>query len=165
MANKNNFNKIKFWEPNKLRGLGERYKTIFIDRVEDQGKDYRGKQFPRYSKGYAKLLAKDFRKKDGGRYKGFEGMALTTGGSKVSKRQFKLRGLTIANFRVKKVTTDTVTMGWTGEAGAIVDGNAKKGRNIIDGIPSKELSWWVKELGKLVDREYKKIPPVINLGR
>lgn len=160
------FDKLQFWQPDKLLGLAQKYRTVFIRRVTEEGKDYKGRPFKNYSKGYSKLLGKDFRKLDGSRYKGFEGMSLATSGAKVSRRQFRLRGITMfSGFKVNKAVTDGFTLTWDGEAGAIVEGNARKGRNIIDDIPDREKDYLLRELGKLVDKEFNKIPDIINLGR
>lgn len=159
---KNNFDKVQFWQPNILKGIAERYRGVFIQRVRD-GKDYKGQRFKRYSSGYTKLLQNDFRKKSGGRYKGYEGISLETGGSKTSKRPLFLRGISVPAIKVKKATKDSVTIGWDGEAGAIIEGQANKGRDIINDIPPKEKTWWIRELGKEIDKQFKKIPDVINI--
>lgn len=161
---KNNLNKIKMFTPSRLRGVAERHKALFFDRVTEKGLDYKGRPFPKYSKAYLKLLGKDYRKESGERYKGFENLPLSTSGQKIGKRQFNLRGLTMANFRVRKVNSDGYYLGWDGEPAAIVEGNAKKGRDIINDIPDSEKEFVVKELGLLVDKEFDKIPGVINIS-
>jgi len=165
MATKTNFDKIKLFEPSAMRGLAHRYERVFDQRVFEDGKDYRGKQFPEYKTSYKKLLAKDFTKKDGGRYKGYEGGSLTTGGKKVSKRLPELRGITRDSLKPGKVGTDYFQLVFTGEGGFLADALSKKGRDFIEDIPSKEKTWLIKELGKLVDKQYDKIPDVINLGK
>jgi len=164
MAKKNlNMDKVKFFDPKGLRKVAERHRKLFHVRVTEKGKDYKGNQFKSYSKEYDDLLSRDFRKKDGGRYAGFEGTSLETSGTKRSKHTFILRGDTMANFHVSKVVRDHYVLSWTGEAGAIVDGNAKEGRNIKDGIPDDEQTYVVNQLGLLIDKEFKKIPNVTRI--
>jgi len=164
MAKKNlNMDKIKFFEIKGLRRVAERHRAKFICRVTEDGKDYRGSNLPRYSKEYDERLRKDYRNKDGRRYSGFEGISLTTSGAKRSKRQFILTGNTMSNFHVSKVARDHYVLSWNGEAGSIVDGNAKKGRNIKDGIPDDEMAFVTREVGFLVDKEFKKIPNITRI--
>ena len=165
MATKNGFNKIKLWEPDKLMGLARKYKGVYEQRVFDHGKDYQGKQFPAYSTSYKRLLNKDYRKKDGGRYKGFEGRSLTTGGVKISKRPPELTQDVRNNLKVGKVGTDYFQLQFTGKSGAIVDALSKKGRDFVEDVPNNEKDYILRELGKLVDKQYKKIPNVIVVGR
>ena len=158
-----NMNKLKFFDPKQLRKVAENHRGVLYRRVTDKGEDYKGKPFKRYSKAYDERLSRDYRTKDGKRYAGYEGISLVTSGAKRSKHQFILTGNTMANLKVSKVMKDHYVLSWTGEAGAIVDGNAKRGRNIKDGIPDKELDWVVKRLGQLVDVEFKKIPNVTRI--
>lgn len=156
------FTKVKFFNPKRLRRVAERHKSMMYERVLS-GKDYRGRQFPKYSKGYNKLLRKDFRKKDGQRYSRYAGVPLTTGGNKISQRPLNLRGLTMSNFRVRSVRKDSWISGWDGEAASIVEGQARKGRDVISDIPNNEKDFVVRELGFLIDKEIDKIPNVINI--
>ena len=165
MAKKDlNLSKIKLFDPKGLHKVAERHRGRFYKRVTVDGKDYQGNQFPRYSKKYQERLENDFRKDDGSRYAGFEGRSPTTSGAKRSRRQFLLTGDTMSNFKVvTPVGKDHYVLRWTGEAAAIVDGNADRGRNIKDGIPPDEFAAVLKDLGLLVDKEFKKIPNVTRI--
>jgi len=164
MSKKNlNLDKIKLFDPRRLRGVAEQHRKIFHTRVTEKAKDYQGHGFKKYSESYDKRLSTDFRKKDGSRYAGYQGVQLTTSGTKRNKRQFLLTGKTMDAFHVTKVAKDHYVLSWSGEAAGVVDGNAKRGRNIIDGIPDNEMNRVVGWLGKLVDKEFEKIPDVTRI--
>ena len=154
MAKSNGFDKIQFFDTKRMRGVAEREKSRFVVRVTEKGQDAKGRAFKKYSKSYTRLINDNFQKKSGGRLKAYQGFPV---GGKTTKPVFALRGLTMSNFRVRKVVKDGFILGWNGEAAEIVDGNQKKGRDIV-GIPDKEFNEVLKDLGLAVDKEFKKIP-------
>lgn len=162
LAKRHNFDKVEIFNTSVLRRVAERHLSLMYQRVLN-GRDYRDRQFPKYSSGYEKLLGNDFRKKDGTRYARYRGLPLTTGGNKIAKRPLLLRGLTMGNLRVRSVRKDSWVSGWDGEAGGIVEGQARKGRDVISGVPESEEQFIIRELGKALDKEIDKIPNIINL--
>ena len=159
MAKKNlNMDKIKIFDPALMRKVASMHVGLVRRRATEKGLDFRGKQFPPYSTDYAKLLAKDFRKKGGGRYKGFEGVSLVTSGSKQSKHLFVLTGITMSGLQVISVDKRSYTMGWRGEDAEVIIGNAKRGRNLKDGVPTGEKDQAVDRLEQGLAKEFKKIP-------
>lgn len=158
-----NLDKLKYFDPKRLTKIANLHVGKFFLRVTKEGRDYKGNQFKPYSKDYLKLLEKDFRKKNGGRYAGYEGIALNTSGEKRSKRPLELRGLSMNNLRVRGSAKDSYTIGWDGEPAAIIEGNARKGRNVIDDLPPDEWQWVVDQLGDAVEDEWKKVPNVTRI--
>jgi len=161
--------KIKIFDPKKLRKLAADHVGLIYQRVTDDGSDAKGRKFPPYSEAYKKLLFKDFKKKDGSRYKGYEKGSLTTGAGKVANRPFMLRGLTMKDLKPITSDNDSYTIGWHNpEAATIVWGNAKrakKRRDIISDFPDREWKWILRRLGKNVDDEWSKVKNVkIRVG-
>jgi len=159
---KNPTEKIKFFPIEGMRRIAQKYYGVFVKRVTIEGKDYQGNQLPPYKPSYKKMLEKDFRKKSGGRIKGYEGVSLTTGDAKIARRPLKLRGLTMGPglFKIGAVTNSAIEFEWSGEAGMIIEAQAEKGRNVIDGMPAKESAMIEKWIGDLYDEQEKKIPNV-----
>ena len=157
---KTNLEKVKYFDPKGLRKLAEEHRALFKVRVTETGEDYTGAKFKAYSEGYTKLINAKFQKKDGSRLARYRE---ATVGGKTTDPKFRLSGKTMSNFLVRKVKTDSWTVGWKGEPAAIVQGNkdASPSRDIIKDLPPKEWNYIIKGLGKLVDKEWKKIPNVI----
>lgn len=158
-----NLDKIKFFDPKKIRKIAADHTSLFKKRVR-AGRDKDGNQLPKYSAGYIKSLRRDMKRaKDGKRYKGLEGIGLETSGSKIAKRPLILRGLTMKNLEPRKHGSDFYEIGWDGEAASIVDWQAEKGRDIINDIPDDEMQRIVSWLGDAVEDEWKKIPNVTTI--
>ena len=156
--------KIKLFDPQQMMKVAAKYTTVFTDRVTDRAEDGKGKKLPEYSEGYRKLIEKGFRKKDGTRYKGYGGYSLALQG-KIANRPFRLRGLTMRNFKARKADSDSFSVGWTGNPALIVQGNKENGRDIISDIPDREYKWILKQLGVAIDKEWKKVKNVnITVG-
>ena len=144
--------KLKYFTIKVVRQIAGKHLTLFKRRVTEQGQDYKGKKFPEYSDKYKKLKSGGMKKKDGGRLKGFGGIHTDT---EVGTPNFKLRGLTMLGLRKREERTDSYKIGWDGEAGAIVDGQSKKGRDVASGIPDKEHNRLVKWFGDSIEKQHK----------
>lgn len=160
--------KVKIFDPKYMMKLAARHVTVFNNRVTKKAEDAEGDPLPEYSDSYQKLLRKDFKKKDGSRYKGYQGYSLTTGGDKIARRPFRLRGLTMRNLKARKAGSDYYEIGWTGNPALIVQGNKDRDENprdIISDIPDKEWQWVLRQLGKGLDKEWAKLKNVkIKVG-
>ena len=152
-----NLDKVKFFDPKQVRGIGEKHKAKFIKRVEVKGLDYKGKKFKKYSPGYTKQIESNFTRQDGSRLKAYAGLPIA---GKSTDPKFRLRGLTMGNLSVKDVTKEGYSLRFTGEAASIVLGNKERGRNIVDDFPKDEWDFILNSFGKSVDKEIKKIPRV-----
>ncbi len=132
-----NIKKIKFFKNKELAKVAAQHLARFKKRVTKDGLDKSGMQFPTYSEDYLDQLQSDFKNEDGDRPKHLRGVSLNTSPTKIAKRQFQLRGNTMRNLDVRKVETDSYTLGWDGEAAEIVEVNAarKKKRDVINDIP------------------------------
>ncbi|GAG06025.1 unnamed protein product [marine sediment metagenome] len=148
--------KVKYFDPKRLKNIAVRHVTKMYKRVVDQGKDARGKGFKGYTPEYQKLKDRRFKKKDGQSYKNVPVFA-----SENKREDFVLRGKTMFNLRERGVGKDYYNIGWEGEAAAIVEGNASRGRDIINSIPDDEFVWVTKELGIAIEREWKKLKNVV----
>ncbi len=163
MAKSMGLEKVKYFDPKKLKRVAVEHVTFMNKRVTKRGIDGFGRKFKKYSKGYEDLKKNDFRTEDGDRYRGYEGIALNT---QVSPPNFQLRGLTMKNLRQRKVGKDFYEIGWDGEAAAIVEGNASRGRDIANEIPDLEYKWVLGKLGIVIEKEWKKIKnTTISVGR
>ena len=164
-----NLAKIEYFPIKDITKIANEHAGVVKARVTDKGQDYKGNQFPAYSQGYTEALQRDMKIKrgprKGQRHKGLEGVGLNTSGTKIAKRQFSLRGLTMGpGFKVRKVEKDSYTLGWDGEAAMVVDAHKDK-RNVIDGIPDKEHDWVVNRLMKSIDRQWDKVKDItIKVG-
>lgn len=155
-----NLSKVKIFPREDIKKIAADHLTIFKRRVTVQGRDKDGQAFPAYSDSYRERLESDFKDESGKRYKGYGGISLTTGGAKIARRQFLLRGLTMKNLAFRKCGTDYYIIGWDGEAAEIVEQNArrrKNPRNIADGIPNSEFDMILSWMGKSIDKQWKKI--------
>jgi|GEM_PF-1707017 len=165
-----NIEKIKFFDPKVIKNVQAKHLALFKDRVTEKGHDKDGKQFPKYSKGYIEALERDMRIKrgprKGGRHKGLGGISLTTSGEKISRRQFRLRGITMGpNFKLGKHGSDYYELTWAGEGAQIVQWQAEAGRDVINDIPDKEWNRIVDMLGDNVDKQFNAIKNVkIRVG-
>ena len=150
--------KIKIFSPDIFKKMSVKYIPMFRKRVTKNALDAKGNPLPPYSEGYKKLLKKDFRKKDGSRYKGYTGYPLTTGGSKISRRPFILRGkgITMTGLKYRKADSDSITIGWRDPDAQVVEGNEARGRDIISDIPDKEKKWIADFLASNVEEQYRK---------
>jgi len=162
---KKNLSKIKLFPVSEIKKLASKHLAVFKKRVTRDGLDYKGSRLPVYSEGYKEALQRDMRikrgKRQGQRHKGLQGIALTTSGQKIGKRQFTLRGLTMSNFSACGAKTNEYILRWDGEAAAIVDWNASKGRNIVDDIPFKEWEFVLNSLGISYDKQMAKIKNIV----
>ena len=151
--------KIKFFENKELARVAAKHLARFKKRIGTDGLDKNGQQLPPYSEAYLDKLQSDFRDENGKRIAGYEGLALNTSPAKIAKRQFSLRGNTVRNLTVRKVESDSYTLGWDGEAAEIVEKNAgrKKKRDVINDIPDAEYKFIMKELGIAIDKEFAKV--------
>jgi hypothetical protein len=154
---------VKYFDPKKLREIAVKHVRILNKRVTVDSQDAEGTRFPAYSKEYAELKARGFTrttektktgkiKKKQSRLKGFKNIALN---KQTNPPNFLLRGLTMKNLRDRSAGRDFYEIGWDGEAAAIVEGNASRGRDIMSGIPGKELQQILVWLGGVVDEEWK----------
>lgn len=152
--------KVKYFDPKKVKKIAQRHVTKMMDRVFQKGLDKDGNQFPAYSESYKKLINKDFRRKDGKRYKGYEQIPATTAG-KISKRNPRLRGLTAKKFRAVSWHKDYYEIGWTvGEFASIMKWLEESGRDAVSGIPSKEFDWVANQFGLTAESEWRKMKNV-----
>lgn len=155
--------KIKLFEASALRKLANYHLGIFYNRVTG-GYDAKGKRFKPYTKEYTKMKIRGMEKLTGkGRRKGYEGISLSR---QISPPDFRLRGKTLENNRVKKIEKDFYTIGFTGDYSDIVKGNEERGRDIWTDIPNKEKDKLCNMLVGIINDEIKsKIKNVtINLG-
>lgn len=166
MPNSTGLEKIKLFPEQDVRTIANTHLGVFYKRVAQYGLDYQGQKFPPYSEAYEKLLVKNFRKKDGSRYKGFEQIAISSGQEKIARRQLVLRGLTMKNLRLRRVGKDFYVIGWDGEAASIIDGNAGKGRDVMSGIPQKESDFVAKQFTHSIDKQAAKLKNIkIRVGK
>ena len=149
--------KIKIFPKEVMQKLAIRFVGVFSKRVTVSGIDAHGKPLPPYSEGYRKLLESDFKGKDGKRYKGYGGISLTTGGGKISRRPFILRGkgITVSGLKHRKSDNDSFNVGWRGIDASVVEGNAARGRDIISDIPDNEKEWMTIFLANNVEQQYR----------
>ncbi len=167
MSKSTGFEKVKFWEKKEMRKIAIELKSLVVERATVDGKDKDGKKLPAYTNEYKKRLRQDMRSKKGNRPTLLKNLSLSTSGSKVSKRQFELRGFTMGTklFKAHEVSTIGFLLSWFGEAAAIIQGNAKKGRN-MKGLTPKELTFLAdRKLSLAVDKQLKKIPNHQVLGK
>ena len=159
MSKVKGFDKVKYFNPKDMRKLAHKHLTIFFKRVTKKGQDYKGTKFKKYSDSYTDLINKKFLKKDGSRLEGYKEAAI---GVKTTDPNLVLRNKTMNNFDVRGADKDSYTLGWTSEAARIIDSlaSAKPPRDVKKGVPSKEMDQVVKLLGKIVDKEWTKIPNV-----
>jgi len=152
--------KVKYFDPRKVKLIAQRHVTKMYDRVFRKGLDHQGNQLPAYSDSYKKLIKKDFRRKDGKRYKGYGQIPATTTG-KISRRPLYLRGLTAKAFRAVSWHKDYYEIGWNqGEYASIMKWMEDSGRDAVSGIPNKEFEWVANQYGIAAEREWKKIKNV-----
>lgn len=148
--------KIQYFPLQEVKKIAQFHVKKFHDRVENKGIDAKGDQLPKYSEGYIKQLQADFRNKSGKRTK-YAGISLETSSQKIAKRTFRLRGLTMKNFRVREVKKDSYQIGWDGEAAGIVEENMARGRDVGSGIPDDEFQWVLRQFGDVVENQFKQL--------
>jgi len=149
--------KIKYFDRNGLSKIAAEHITKFKQRVTQRGLDKDDQPFPKYSDSYMDFLLSNG-KTNGKRKANVKGLPLTVNPTKIARRLFFLRGLTMRNFRVRGVSTDNYTLGWDGEAAGIVEANAgRRVKRDIIGVPDSEMNWVLSRLGKLIDKEFAKI--------
>ena len=110
----------------------------FRQRVQS-GRDYNGVVFVPYTDAYSKKKAKS--------------------GRNVSPPDFTYSGRTLRNLKPFGIIGKRYRLRFSGEYGAIVEGNAnrsKNKRNIKDGIPDSELDLMSDKLLTLLNLEIKK---------
>ena len=160
-----NIEKVKYFDPKELSRLADNHVRIMNRRVTQKGQDADGKRFPNYTEKYEELKSSGFKGKSGKRMNitGIRGAGLSR---QVNPPDFRLRGLTMKNLRRRKVGRDYYEIGWDGEAALIVEGQMSRGRDIASGIPDDEFNVVLRSLGKIVEREHKKIKSVtITVGK
>jgi hypothetical protein len=124
---------------------------VYKERVK-RGIDAGGQAFPRYSGKYAEHKARWFTRKDGKtRLKSYKQLPITSNETKTP--DFTVTGLTLKNAKPTKVNRHGWYLTYTGKAGDIVEGNAKRKRDIISGVPPKESQF----IADYIDREIVKI--------
>lgn len=145
--------KVDLWPVKDVQQVADKHVTKIRKRVEDRGKDFQGRQFKPYSRKYRELKARDFRKLDGGRYKGYEELATVTS---TSPPNLRLTGRMLRDLRRRSATKDKYSIGWRGEPAEKVKWNKEMGRDIISGVPDDELDWIANQLGMEADREFRR---------
>jgi hypothetical protein len=158
--------KIKIFPAASMRQIADKYLTVYYKRVfMPGGRDKTGARFPKYSKSYAALIVRDFRRtrtdkrgKAGERLKYYKDLPASTIGGKLGTRPLFLTGKTSKNMRRRTCTSEYFEIGWDSEndAAAIMKGNAERGRDAINDIPNKEKDWIIDQMGKIFDDEVAK---------
>ena len=157
MAKSMGLEKVKYFDPKELKRVASEHVRYMKDRVTVKGQDGDGRRFKKYTKSYADLKSSDFKDANGKRLSGYKGGSLN---NQISPPNFLLRGLTMLHLKFRKAGKDFYEIGWTGEAAAIVEGNAAKGRDIASNIPDHEFQFILRRLGISVDKEWKKLKNV-----
>jgi hypothetical protein len=158
MAKSMGLEKVKYFDPKELKRVASEHVRYMNDRVTVKSQDADGTKFPEYTKDYADKKAVGFgTDTKGGRKGGLKQMGLSR---QTHPPDFRLRGLTMKNLRFRKASKDFYEIGWDGEAAAIVEGNAGRGRDIISNIPDHEWQFILKRLGISVEKEWKKLKNV-----
>ena len=155
-----NIEKIKIMPVKCMRKVQGLHHRKAFHRITEKGEDKDGRQFKPYSEKYRELKAGDFkRKRDGKRYKGFEGIPLST---QTSPPNFRLTGKTMTNFKPLQADKTKYGLGWTGEAAKIVSGNKDQGRDVL-GVPKDEMKWVLKKLMPCFDKHMQLTMKDINI--
>ena len=147
--------KIKIFPREVMKKLSIQFIGKFRHRVIDKGHDAHGKPLPPYSKTYKDMLADwNVGKNIPAEYKE---ISLTTGGDKISKRPFILRGkgITVSGLRHRESDNDSFKVGWRGVDASVVEENAARGRDIFSDIPDDEKTWMANFLANNVEKQYK----------
>jgi len=146
------FDKIKIFNIKDIRNIAGKYLRIIDNRIFEKYQDKDGRTFKPYTENYRKRKQSDYRKKDGSRYKGYEEGRLST---QIMPANFQLTYKTRFNLKGRGETTSGFKVGWDGEPGVIVLGNAERGRDIWQSIPQKEANWIADEFRKVLDKEFR----------
>ena len=163
--------KLKLFPIEGVRRIASEHLSVFVRRVFRHGIDSDGNKLKKYSQAYEDLIAADFRDEDGVRMKGYEQIAIESSAKKIAIRNPVLTGRTQRNFRTRKITKDSYTLGWDGEPAQIVQELAGKGRDIagVGGgqpVPEKEQQFIIDRFADLVGKEFKKLKDVkITVGK
>lgn len=147
-----------FW-----RMLGEALCERVRKRVRRKHLNVRGQKFQKYDPGYAENKAKG--------EKGRLGIKGESQSSFSKNPDMTLTGKTMDDLLVRSFDKGSVTIGWSGSAGAVVDGLAgKKNYQIVDlksdePLSKDEMEFAFKELNKRIDKNIRRYTSKVEVIR
>jgi len=166
------FEKIQLFNPQLVKNVAQQHIRVIADyangRVAFKGLDANGRMMRKYTQKYAMAKATGFKRKRG-KISKKTGRRLKARGSTlgVAQKSYQthppnlvLTGRTLRSLRMKIFFQDRYCIGWSGEEGAILEGQAKHGRDIVSGIPQAELEWCQDKFRTLIDQELNKLHDV-----
>lgn len=134
-----------------LKRASLRHLRIFKDRIK-RGVSASGKKFSPYSKQYSEIKARRFERKDGkGRLKSYSQKSIES--SQINPPDFTATGLTLRSVKRHKVSERGWYLTFEGQAGDIVEGNKRYGKDIISGVPKKESDF----VANYIEKEFMRI--------
>ena len=146
-----------------MLGTADLHVPFFKARVQG-GMDARGKRFKIYTPKYLELKSNKFHSPITGERYAHPKARVSS--SQVYPPDLTLTGLMLQNLKRRSYSKTEWVIGFDGEAAEKVQGNRDHGRDIMTNIPNKEKDFLLRQLGKLVDKEFRKLKNVtLTVGK
>jgi hypothetical protein len=151
MARKMNLDKLLEFHKGLWRKLGQQAIDTIKIRTQ-KGIDREGYRFEPYSESYADRKASGFKDDLYGRPENLRGLSLDR---QVTPPNFRLRGFTMGDLKIRAVATDAVTIGWQGEFAEIVNAHEQRGKYRVAGVTDKEFDKLIKIIDQQIDGNFR----------